>query len=322
MSGTRQPTRSGGPAGVRAKPRQLHTYLSDCRLVVVDVARGAAPGTMRLLVSGLDSSLPTRVVSVATNQAGASRVEAEARYLNELRPLVRPALRETLPEVVERVDVSGVPGVVLTAVAGLGGHAAETIPEAADQTGPVLRWLTMLWSDTSVKPAPVDVGSKAYDALLSRLAGSRRAAPALGAVQRSRSALAGTQTARTVSHGCLCPRHLRVSDGQAVGADDWGSAQFGADPLRDLGAWVVRAAGADIRMVFGGRSSSGRRLRELVALGLGYWGLPSRLWRDVLVLAMAEAAVDGLAEQDTTALDLLTSVSLLANEPTTGRTRT
>jgi hypothetical protein len=263
------------------------------------------------------------VVSVAIAPEGAPRVEAEARHLDELRQLVRPAMCDTLPSVVERVDVSGVPGVVLSAVPGLGPRVAGVPSTVEDETRAVLEWLTMLWSDTAGESAPVDFGSEAYDSLLARFAGSRRAAPTLGALQRSRAALAEREIARTVSHGCLCPRHLQLADGWVIGADDWGRARFDADPLRDLGTWTVRAAGSDIGAVFAGRTGYARSLRDFVAGGLGYWGLPSRLWRDVLVLTLAEEAVDGLEEQDTTAMDRLSTVShsLLSKPTTTGRTR-
>jgi hypothetical protein len=45
-----------------------------------------------------------------------------------------------------------------------------------------------------------------------------------------------------------------------------------------------------------------------VADGLAYWGIPEALWRDVLLLCLAEAAVAGLARDDGTPLDLLTSL--------------
>ena len=310
-------TRTGGP-----RPRELQAFLTQRGLEVTDVTRGVARGTRRLLVGDHKRSRSSYVVSVATTTEGAPKVEAEARHLTELRQRVRPAVGDTLSSVVERVDVSGMPAIVLSAVPGMA-PGSSTVPRGfAAGNGAVLAWLTMLWSDTSGPAAPVDFGSAAYDALLSRFAGSPRAATTLGALQRSRSALGERDLARTVSHGCLCPRHLFVSDGRAIGAEDWGRSRFGADPLRDLGTWVVRGAGPGIGDVFSGRSAQGRTLRDFVGGGLAYWGLSSRLWRDVLVLALAEAAVEGLEDQDTTAMDLLTAVSDgLTRTATRGRTR-
>jgi hypothetical protein len=249
------------------------------------------------------------VVSLATTPEASDRVEAEALCVDDLHRRVRPALRETLPVVVGRVDVGGLPGVVFSAVPGLDPRTDRSRLKPAEQSGAVLAWLTALWSDTSGQTGLVDIGSEAHDSLLERYSKSPGAASALGALTRARAALAGQETPRTVSHGCLCPRHLLVADGGAVGVDDWGVASFGADPLRDIGTWVVRASGSGIGGVFAARSGPGRRLRDFVTGGLGYWGLPSRLWRDLLVLALAEAAVDGLAEQDSTAMELFATVS-------------
>lgn len=323
MPGIDVPVRvAQGPRGPHAGVPQLQTFLSSGRLEIIDVARGAALGTRRLVVGKQQTSRPIYVVSAAISPDGEPQIEAEARHLVQLRHVVRPALRDTLPSIVGRVEVSDLSGVVLTAVPGLHTRSSGRPLPVVNETGPVLAWLTMLWSDTAGKTAPVEFGREAHDLLLDRFAGSRRAAAALGALDRSRTALADRETARTVSHGCLCPRHLRVRDGHTIGADDWGKASFGADPLRDIGTWVVRAAGPGIVGVFAGRTPYGRSLRDFVVAGLAYWGLSSRLWRDVLVVALAEEAVHRLEEKDGTALDLLNTISHgLSGRPTTERSR-
>jgi len=303
--------------------RPLQAFLANRHVDVIDVARGAAPGTRRLVVGDKRTGRATHVVSVAVAPDAGARVEAEARHLEELRLLVRPALTMSLPSLVARVEVSGRPGLVMSAVPGVGPRGARSPAALMDEAIRVRAWLTMMWSDTAREPAPVDFGSQAYDVLLARFAGSRRAAVTLGALQRSRAALADRQIARVASHGCLCPRHVRVGDGGAVGADDWGRAALDADPLRDLGSWVVRAAGDGVEGVFAGRTGYARSLRDFVASGLAFWGISSRLWRDVIVLALAEAAVEGLEEQDATAMDRLSAVThrLSPSTTTKGRTR-
>ena len=129
-------------------------------------------------------------MSVAVTPAGAAQVEAEARHLDELRQLVRPTLKGSVPAVVEHVEVTGRAGVVLSAVAGVGPRAVPAFSTSTDETSRVLTWLTMIWSDTSSEASPVELGNQAYDSLLARFAGSRRAASTLGALQRSRAALA------------------------------------------------------------------------------------------------------------------------------------
>jgi len=261
------------------------------------------------------------VVPVAITAVGAPVVEAEARHLDELGRRVRPSVREALSSVVLRVAVGDLPGVVLTAVPGVATTGSPSPRGGAADAEAVLAWLSLLWADTSGSRAPVDVGREAYDLILARFAGSRRAAPALGALQHARAVLAENDVPRAVSHGCLCPQHLYVSEGRAVGVDDWGRARFDADPLRDLGSWVVRATGPDVGNVLGERTADGRAFRDFIAGGLDQLGLSPRLWRDVLVLALGEAAAEGLAGRDATALGLLTEVSQeLDSSATKGRT--
>jgi hypothetical protein len=287
----------------------LQEFLAEGGLEVLDVARGTAAGTRRLVVGDQRASAPSHVVSVAGTSDGSTVVDAEASCVDHLQQVVRSSMRETLPAVVGKVDVGGLPGVVFSAVPGLQPHSAPGRVATAGQAGAVLAWLTALWSDTSGREAQVDLGSEAQESLTARYSKSPRAASALAALQRSRAALAVAQTQRTVSHGCPCPRHLLVGEGGRIGADDWGIARFDAEPLRDVGTWVVRASGSGIGGVFAARSGSGRRLRDFVADGLGHWGLPSGLWRDVLVVALADAAADGLAEQDTSGMELFAAIS-------------
>ena len=152
----------------------MQAFLADRHVDVIDVARGAAPGTRRLVVGDKRTGRATHVVSVAVAPDAGARVEAEARHLEELRLLVRPALTMSLPSVVARVEVSGRPGLVLSAVPGVGPRGARSPAALMDEAIRVRAWLTMMWSDTAREPAPVDFGSQAYDVLLARFAGSRR----------------------------------------------------------------------------------------------------------------------------------------------------
>jgi len=288
---------------------ELHAFLAQYQLEVFDVSRGAGTGTRRLVVADPRTSMPTHVVAVAARAGGWAAVESEIRHLHELDHRLRPEMRATVPSVVRTVDVGGLPGAVLSAVPGTMQRAGSAQGTVRQHAAAVLAWLTMLWEDTAGPSGAVDLGREAYDDLLARFAGPRTAAATIGALHRSRSALAGAETARTVSHGCLCPDHVRISEGRVTGVDDWGMARFDQDPLRDLGGWVVSTAGPRIAAVLTGRSRTGRHLRDLMANGLGHWGLPGGLWRDVLVLALAEAAVAGLARDDTADLELLGMVS-------------
>jgi aminoglycoside phosphotransferase (APT) family kinase protein len=100
-----------------------------------------------------------------------------------------------------------------------------------------------------------------------------------------------------------------------VGVDDWGHASQSGDPLRDLGRFAVRLADRRLAEVVAGRTSYARTVRRLVAAGLERTALPPQLWRDVLVLAQLELAVESLDRGDPSAFSLLlTAVRALPGE--------
>jgi hypothetical protein len=288
----------------------LQSFLSRERLVVIDIVRGAVPGCRRLVLGGANDARPTHVVAISSDSHGWEAVDSELRLLSELGRRLRPSLRDTVPAVVRTVTVGEEHGVVLTALPGAGSSRSSEGPGSVrDQAVAVLDWLMMMWQDTAEADGPVDLGREACDVMLATFAASRGASAMLGVVYRSRSALAHTTIPKTVTHGCLCPQHVRFSNGRVVGVDDWGLARFGQDPLRDVGMWVVASAGPRIGVVLTGSSRTSRTWQQLVADALGYWGVPAELWRDVLVLCLAEAAVAGLAQDDTTTLDLFSKLA-------------
>lgn len=306
------PPRQRQPEEVLARPvaavRSLQAFLAHGKLEVYDVRRGAGPGTRRLVVGETGSHQPTYVVSLATEARGGEFVDSEARHLRELGCRLRPRLLATLPAPLGSIEVGRSSGAVLSAVPGTRAEDARPPRNDLRHAGALLEWLTMLWEDTSARTAPVDVGARATQVLTDRFAGSRAAAPVLRRLEVAREALAGVTTPRTVSHGCLCPRHVRISSGTVVGVDDWGLARFDADPLSDLGGWVVASTGADLAAVLSGKGKAGRSSRDLLVRGLAHWRLPAARWRDVLLLCLAEAAVAGLARQDTSVFHLLTGL--------------
>ncbi|MGH3413553.1 MAG: hypothetical protein ACRDPH_10790 [Marmoricola sp.] len=295
--------------GLPTDERDLQAFLARRGLVVRDVARGAAPGTRRLAVGTVGAPRPTAVVSVPVEAAGSTGVDDEVRHVRELRRRLRPAMRDTVPSVLELIVIGENRAAVLSPAPGKGAEHGTDGRRARSRAVAVLAWLTMLWEDTAGPPAPVSLGRDAYDTLLARFARTQAAATTLGVLHRSRSALVGRHTPRTVSHGCLCPRHVRIGEGRVTEVDDWGVSRLGADPLCDLGGWVVATAGQRIEAVIDRDSRMGRSLHGLLAEGLRLQGLPASLWREVLVLSLAESAVAGLARDDAAPLDLLARVS-------------
>lgn len=292
-----------------AAVRDLQQFLQRGNLEVFDVVRGAGPLTRRLVVGDAGTDRPTYVVGLAAETGGGDAVESESRHLRELARRLRPRLLATVPTPVGSIEVGRHVGAVFSAVPGT--RVKSPRPRETDLRSPgaVLEWLTMLWEDTAGGTAPVEIGAAASDALTARFSRSLAAAPTLRTLESSRNALAGARTARTMSHGCLCPVHVHIRAGTVVGVDDWSLARFGADPLRDLGGWVVESAGSGLGSVMVARGKVARSLRDMLVRGLTYWGIPATRWRDVLVLCLAESAVSGLARNDASALQVLTGLS-------------
>lgn len=303
-----RPPRQRGPADHDGRPspadHDLHAFLVRSRLSVLDVLRGAAPGTRRLVVGEAATSLPVCVVGVASELPGANAVESEIRLLRQLSGRMRPRLRATVPSARGAIRVGQRLGAVLSAVPGTGAPWVQAPHEAGR---PMLDWLDMLWGDSAEGVADSDLGSAACELLEARFGSAPAAQPVLRRLERARARLEGVRLPRTAGHGCLCPRHVHVRDGAVIGVDDWGLGSPEADPLRDLGGWVVAVAGEHIADVIDGEGSLGTALRDLVDSALGQLGITGTLWREVLLLAMAEAAVTGIAAHDLRAFHVLGS---------------
>ena len=128
---------------------------------------------------------------------------------------------------------------------------------------------------------------------------------------RSRSAVADITIARTLTHGCLCPRHVWISDGRVAGVDDWG---LGSVPgrTRCVTSAVGRRLGAhpDRRRPRGEQSRAAAPGGNWSPDGLGLVGHPGG------AVARRPAAVPGRGgrggarpEDDATALGLLTRIA-------------
>ena len=287
----------------------LQTFLVADRLEVLDIVPGVVPGTRRLLVGDPGTARKTHLVALASNAAARTALASEVRHLDELAIRLRPAIGATVPTVVSAVSLGEDHGVVLSAVAGAGQRRpGRGLGSTTAQATAIYEWLTALWEDTAGPDGPVDLGRDAVAVLMATVWQAPGAHETLTMLDRSRSAVADFATARTSSHGCLCPRHVCISDGWVAGVDDWGLGDSRGEPLRDLGNWVVTSAGTRIDDVLVGRSRAGRAWRALVADGLAYWEIPEALWREVLLLCLAESAVAALDEGDATVLGLLTEI--------------
>ena len=294
----------------RTVVRDLDAFLADHGVEVLDVMSGAAPGTRRLILGRLGDREPTHAVALANTKGAVAAVDTESRHLEELHGRLGLVMRVTIPGPLERVQVAGLPALVVTAVPGLRAVSDERLRSGARaEAEAVQSWLAQLWRETADEPQPVDLGRDVLDLLRSRSRRVSGMADTVRAVDHACARLSGFTIPRTVSHGCLCRQHVFVEDGVVSGVDSWGASQLRGDPLRDLGHWVVRSTGRHLDQVIAARTPLNRTLRDFVVAGLAVWAIPPTYWRDVLLLVEAELAGKGLQDGDYGALELLTKVS-------------
>ena len=294
---------------------RLDGFLSAAGVSVLDVRRGAAHGTRRLLIGEPGSRVARYVAAVADHPKAAVGIDTETRVLEELRANATAAVRATLPEIVTPTTVGDRPAVVLTAAGGLCAGPAQPAPPLAVALEAMGAWLTALWRATGGVEEPVDLGRAAADRLLARCFGSRRLGPTLGAVHRARRRLGASRVSRTAEHGCLCARHTQLGADGVIGVDDWSTGSHQGEPLRDLGGYAVRRAAGRLPEVLADRTVLAHGFRDFVVAGLTSIGLPGERWRDVLVLAQVERAVAGLENGRVDQIGLLAaSVEALPRE--------
>lgn len=290
----------------RAVGQPVDEFLASARVVVLDVLRGAAPGTRRLLLGTAEGADASRVIAVADQPASGSAIDAEGRLLGDLAARLSAETLLTVPDMFGPVDVGGRRALVVTAVPGMvPERRRRPVVPVREMLDAVRAWLVRLWHETAGPSGPIGLGSDAADTLLARYVGSPQLAPTLGAVHHARQRLGDFEVIRTVTHGCLCPRHVNVADRTVVGVDDWGLGSASAEPLRDLGGFAVRCAGARLPELLAGRTAYAHLLRDFVISGLTPLGLPAACWRDVLLLTHLEHAVGGLERGHLEDMDLL-----------------
>jgi hypothetical protein len=167
-------------------------------------------------------------------------------------------------------------------------HLLEALPE----------WLAALWSESRSGVTPTELGKDAVDAMLAHRDHGRNPQPALESLRKARERLADVEVPRTLTHGCLCQRHVILSDG-APGLDDWGLGNLAGDPLRDLGRFAVNVAGTRLPEVIEGKTSFAATIRHFMSEAMGrHLGVPPQLWREVLVLSQVELALEALGRTD------------------------
>lgn len=281
-------------------------FLRQRDLAILDVRAGAAPGSRRLLLGRPESTTASWTVALAPGGTTESPVTNEERVLAHAHSVLRDGVRAALPRAADHVEVyTSMDGLLLTAVPGLPvGSRRRTARRTRDLLTAVPRWVVGLWEDSATGRAPVDLGTRNVRNVLMRHQPIPRLEPALDAVRRAAVRLAQYDVPQTLTHGCLCPEHVLLSDA-GLGVDDWGAGSTSGDPLRDVGRFALRVAGGRLPEVLVGRSSFAAEIRQFMSTVLVHTPVPAQLWREVLVLTQLELAAEALEHADPNGMHLL-----------------
>lgn len=252
---------------------------------VSDVRRAIRPHVRRLVLT--DHTGTWRATAVVADTAAASvGVEAERHLLGELRSHGADAVRAVLPRPLASAAYGGRPVLLVSAPPPSAESAAVTRPRPREEAAAVLHWLRDWWEATGAGAGPSGFGCATTTALL--VAGV--APETLRAVDDAQARLRRLRVPQAAEHGCLCRDHVRFSSGDLAWVEDWGVGHLSGEPLRDLTGYALSMAGPDVAGALASGELGGA-IRHLLRGGLGCLHLPRRLWRDLLVLALAERVV-------------------------------
>jgi hypothetical protein len=269
----------------------------------------------------LDDHGPAFVVKAATTQAAAHVVRNEGYLLDGLAGIGLGSLAPTVPRALGYLSAEGLPALVTTALVGVPmsvryhawRHTARRRKVRADFAA-AGAWLAGLQRRTAGRVAPITLLGDAMRSIEERFAG-HPALPRLHArLDTSAAALSAHSTPRTVVHGDYWYGNLLTEGGRVVGVVDWESGSLVGEPLRDVARFAVSYALYLDRHVRPGRRVPGHRQLRADAWGAGLayavkgagWfpgvvrgyvtdalnrlSLPTDLWRDVLLMGIADVA--------------------------------
>lgn len=289
----------------RLEDVRLGALLADRGLHILDVRRGAAAGSRRLLLGARADDRVAMVVAAGHTASGQAAVDNEATVLRHAHEVLGGRLAAGLPRPLGRVSLGTArTGTLLSAVPGLVVAHGRRPGRDQDLLAAVAAWLTDVWTRSASGTRTAALGAVEVDRLLATHERTGRLGPAVDAVHRARLHVAAHAVPQVLSHGCLCPFHVTVL-GERCSLDDWGLARTAGDPLQDLGRFAVAVAGPRLEEVLTGRSTLAGEVRRFVTGLLGRLDLPTRLWREVLVLAQLERAMESLEHADPSAMHQL-----------------
>jgi hypothetical protein len=219
------------------------------------------------------------------------------------------------------LSAEGLPALVTTALVGVPmgvsyhawRHTARRRRVRADFAA-AGTWLAALQSRTAGRHAPITLLGESIDTIAERFVGH----PGMTLLRRrlgaSAEALAAHTVQRTAVHGDYWYGNLLTEKRTVVGVVDWESGSLVGEPLRDVARFAVSYSLYLDRHVRPNRRVPGHRhlradawgagiayavkgvgwypgvVRDYVGGALRRLGLPTELWRDVLLMGVADVA--------------------------------
>jgi len=305
---------------IGSAPKPLAAVVSRPGTQVVLLGGSKDPNAKVTLVL-LDEHGPAFVVKVATTDDAADVVRNEGYLLEGLAGIGLGSLGATVPRALGYLSADGLPALVTTALVGVPmsvryhawRHTARRRKVRADFAA-AGAWLASLQRRTAGRVAPVTLLGEALATIGERFTGHPGLTLLRNRLGTSAALLAAYSTPRTVVHGDYWYGNLLLDDGAVVGVVDWESGALVGEPLRDVARFAVSYALYLDRHVRPGRRVPGHRglradtwgagvayavtgtgwfpgvVRRYIGDALTRLGLPTDLWRDVLLMGIADVA--------------------------------
>ncbi len=305
---------------VGTEPKPLADVVSRPGTRVVLLGGSRDPNAKVTLVL-LDEHGPAFVVKVATTEVAAHVVRNEGYLLEGLAGIGLGSLGPTVPRAIGYLSADGLPALVTTALVGVPmsvryhawRHTARRRKVRADFAA-AGAWLAGLQRRTAGRVAPVTLLGESLATIGDRFTGHPSLTLMRNRLGVSAARLGQFSTPRTVMHGDYWYGNLLVDDGHVVGVVDWESGALVGEPLRDVARFAVSYALYLDRHVRPGHRVPGHRglradtwgaglayavtgtgwfpsvVRQYVGAALTRLGLPTDLWRDILLMGIADVA--------------------------------
>ena len=291
------------------------------RALVVSVSKDPnAKLTVLLFPKGHAS--PGRCVKVPTTPAAASALQREADILVGIHRRGLGTVACTVPRVLGDVPTpagtalvtTGMPGTPLITRYHRWHHTASKGSVAAEFEA-AGTWLDAFWRATVCGEAVLDTVTPLLPAMSMRFHDHPHLDHILNRLRAIRVRLAEVRSPVTATHGDFWFGNLLVDEKGVSGVLDWEAGALTGQPVGDLvrfalsyalyldrhtrcgrgvaGHFGLRAGpfGAGIAHLFWGQGWFPEISQDFLARGLTNLGLPTDLWRDLLLVGLAEVAV-------------------------------